>query len=68
MTFAVLAFSQIVHGLNVRSRQSIFKVGLFSNKYYLGAATICGLQLLILNVPVLMNLFKVTPLTGAQIS
>lgn len=68
MTFAVLAFSQIVHGLNVRSNeQSIFKVGLFSNKYYLGAATISiGLQLLVLNVPVLMNLFKVTPLTGAQ--
>ena len=68
MTFAVLAFSQIIHGLNVRSnKQSIFEVGLFTNKYYLGAASISiVLQLIVLNVPIVMDLFKVVPLTGAQ--
>lgn len=69
MTFATLAFTQIVHGLNIRSNEkSIFKVGILSNKYYLGAGLISiALQIFVLNVPVLMALFKVVPLTAVQI-
>lgn len=68
MTFATLAFTQIVHGLNVRSNEeSIFSIGIFSNKYYLGAGLISiVLQILVLNIPVLMNLFKVVPLNSTQ--
>lgn len=68
MTFATLAFSQIVHGLNIRSNEdSIFKIGLFTNKYYLGAGLISiALQLIVLNVSVMMDLFKVVPLSGIQ--
>ena len=66
--FATLAFSQIVHGLNIRSNEdSIFKIGLFTNKYYLGAGLISiALQLIVLNVSVMMDLFKVVPLSGIQ--
>src|SRR5699024_12529147 len=69
MAFAVLAFAQIIHGFNIRSnKESIFKMGFFSNKYYIGAATISILlQLIVLNIPVMMKLFKVVYLTNAQL-
>ncbi len=39
MTFAALALSQLVHAFNNRSsRTSLFKLGLFSNKYLVGTA------------------------------
>ena len=60
MAFAVLAISQLVHSFNVRSRHSLFKIGIFSNKYLVGAfLTSLTLMLLILFVPILQGIFKV---------
>ena len=68
MTFATLAFTQIVHGLNIRSMKIHIQGSILSNKYYLGAGLISiALQIFVLNVPVLMALFKVVPLTAVQI-
>ncbi|MDR1370455.1 MAG: cation-translocating P-type ATPase [Dysgonamonadaceae bacterium] len=67
MTFAVLALSQITHVFNVRSTyHSAFK-GFFSNKLLLGAIfPVVALMLIVLEVPALHGLFKITGLTGEQ--
>lgn len=63
MAFATLAFSQLFQALNARSSQSLFRVGLFSNKYivlaFLGSA---ALQLTVMLVPSLRLVFGVVPM------
>ncbi len=68
MTFLTLAFSQLVHSINVRSDDSIiFVKGLFSNKYSLYAIlTSVLLQIFIVSVPFTQKLFKVTHLSFNQ--
>ena len=61
MAFVVLSVSQLVHSLNMRHPQkSIFQVGLFSNKFLIGAI-IFGifLQDIVITVPFLASVFKV---------
>ncbi|NLK09255.1 MAG: calcium-translocating P-type ATPase, SERCA-type [Firmicutes bacterium] len=63
MTFATVAFSQLFHGFNARSNESLFTVGLFSNKYLVLAFAVSSvLQLAVLIVPVLQPIFGVVPL------
>lgn len=66
MTFMTLAFSQLFHAFNSRSEDlSIFKLGVFSNKYLVGAFLLSAtLQLLTFLVP---NVFGITLLTIPQI-
>jgi len=68
MAFAVLALSQLIHSLNVRSsRLSIFRLGLAGNPQLLGAIFISAcMQLAVMAVPWLANIFEVTMLTGGQ--
>ncbi len=68
MAFTVLALSQLVHAFNVRSnRQSVFKVGLLSNRYLLGAVALSALLVFaVLEVPLLASVFKVTALGAAE--
>ncbi len=35
MTFVCLGMTEMIHSFNIRSEESIFKIGLFSNKYLL---------------------------------
>ncbi|MBU3112632.1 cation-translocating P-type ATPase [Clostridium lacusfryxellense] len=67
MAFATLCLSRLLHGFNSRSRESIFKIGVFSNKY-LWIATILGYLLLefVLSFKPLMGVFEVAPLTLDQ--
>ncbi len=64
MAFAALTFGELVHVLNVRSnRYSIFKIGFMTNRYAVGAIAVSGvLQLLVMIVPFLSNVFNVVPL------
>jgi len=65
MAFVVLSVSQLFFALNMRStKKSIFTLGLFTNKY-LTASVVFGIaiQLVIISVPFLANLFKVYPLS-----
>ena len=67
MAFATLCLSRLLHGFNSRSQQSIFKIGIFSNRY-LWVATILGILLLefVLRFKPLMKVFEVAPLSLNQ--
>jgi Ca2+-transporting ATPase len=61
MAFVVLAASQLFYSLTMRnSTKSIFQIGLFSNKYLIGAIVIGFiLQFGVISVPFLANAFNV---------
>ncbi len=65
MAFVVLAASQLFYSLSMRnSKKSIFKIGLFSNKFLVGAIIVgVLLQLVVISIPVLANAFGVHNLT-----
>ena len=67
MAFVALAMLELVHSFNIKSDESIFKVGLFENKYLIGAF-ILGiiLQVVVVMVPTFANVFKLVPLNGTQ--
>ena len=64
MAFATLCLSRLFHGFTCRSQQSIFKIGIFTNKIS-WLAFILGVVLLhiVLLVPPLMSVFEVATLT-----
>ena len=68
MAFSTLCLARLFHGFNARSRQSLFKVGLFTNKY-LWFALIIGVVLLhiVLLLPSLQGIFEIATITGAQL-
>lgn len=67
MTFSVLAFAQLTHVFNIRSNSRSAFVGLFSNKYLLGAIAICiGLMVAVLEIPALHEIFHIAELTSQQ--
>ncbi|KEJ00909.1 ATPase [Clostridium botulinum A2B7 92] len=63
MAFATLCLSRLFHGFNCRSNSSIFKIGLFSNKYtWIAFSTGFFLLNLVLAFDPLKELFEVSPL------
>ena len=67
MAFVALGMLELVHSFNVKSDESIFKVGLFENKYLIGAFVLGTLlQVVVVMVPVFANVFKLVPLNGIQ--
>lgn len=65
MAFTVLCFSQMGHVMAIRSdSQSIFRIGVFSNKpMLLALAVTVILQIVIIYVPVCNTIFKTQPLS-----
>ncbi len=67
MAFSTLCLSRLLHGFNTRSKESTFKVGLFSNKYiWLSLAIGFLLLMLVLIVKPLMGVFETAQLTMGQ--
>ena len=67
MAFVSLGILELVHSFNVKSETSIFKVGLFENKYLIGAFLLgVLLQVLVVIIPPVANIFKLVPLNGIQ--
>ncbi|MGB5370980.1 MAG: cation-translocating P-type ATPase [Flavobacteriaceae bacterium] len=69
MAFTVLCFSQLGHVMAIRSnRESVFKIGILSNKPMLGALlVILALQLMIIYMPFFNAIFKTQPLNLAEL-
>lgn len=67
MAFVALGMLELVHSFNVKSDESIFKVGLFENRYLVGAFVLGALlQVIVVMVPAFATVFKLVPLNGAQ--
>lgn len=68
MAFATLCFARLWHGFNSRGKQSIFRLGLTTNVYTIGAFVIGALLLFaILLVPFFASAFGIATLSGTQI-
>lgn len=69
MAFSTLCLARLFHGFNCRGKQSIFKLGLFSNKYSI-YAFVTGLVLFnsVLFIPPLQKLFEIAPLNGTLVA
>ncbi|WP_210471614.1 cation-translocating P-type ATPase [Sporosarcina sp. 6E9] len=69
MAFTTLCLSRLIHGFNSRSKESIFTIGIFSNKYT-WLAFLIGFVCLhaVLFMPSLTGVFQVANLTGSQLS
>lgn len=67
MAFVSLGLLELVHSFNIKSEKSIFKVGLFENKYLLGAFILGALlQIVVVVIPSVAEVFKLVPLTQVQ--
>jgi Ca2+-transporting ATPase len=69
MVFTVLTLSQMGQVLAIRSeRESLFKIGLLSNRPLLGAVMLTfALQMAVIYVPWLNPIFKTAPLPAAEL-
>jgi len=69
IVFTTLTLSQMGNALALRSeRESLFKIGLFSNKAMLNAVLLTlVLQLAVIYVPFLQSIFKTNPLTISEL-
>jgi Ca2+-transporting ATPase len=69
MVFTAITFSEMAFALAVRSeRDSLFRIGLFSNKSLLGAVTLTFfLQLTVIYTPFLQGIFRTKPLSAPDL-
>ena len=67
MAFLTLGILELVHSFNIKSEDSIFKIGIFENKYLVGALVLgVILQVIVVVVSPLAQVFSLVPLTGIQ--
>lgn len=68
MAFGTLTLARLFHGFTCRSDDSVFRIGLRSNKWSIAAFAVGILLLaLVFLVPLMRSLFMVEALTGIQI-
>ena len=67
MAFLSLGFLELIHSFNIKSEDSIFKDGLFENRYLFGSFILGVLaQIIIVLIPQLADVFELTSLTQMQ--
>ena len=67
MAFVSLGLLELIHSFNIKSDESIFKVGIFENKYLIRAFIIGSLlQILVVIIPTFAQIFKLVPLNMTQ--
>ena len=67
MAFSVLCLSRLYHGFNCRGRESIFKLGLFSNKFALIAFLLGFIMLTsVVKLEIFHDMFEVTDLSNSN--
>ena len=67
MAFVALGALELVHSFNIKSDESIFKVGIFENKFLIGSF-ILGIfvQTIVVLVPTFANIFNLVTLNNTQ--
>jgi len=70
IVFCVLTFSQLLHALAIRSEsESLLTISPFSNLPLLGTVILSiGLQLMVVYIPLLNDIFHTTPLTLSELT
>ena len=67
MAFACLGILELVHSFNIKSEESIFKTGIFENKFLIGSFALGTLlQVVVIAIPFLANIFEMTTLNSMQ--
>ena len=67
MAFVSLGLLELIHSFNIKSEQSIFKVGILENKFLIGSFILGVLvQTIVVIIPTLANIFKLVPLNQTQ--
>lgn len=67
MAFSVLAISQLVHAVNLRSRRSVLGLSPLSNPYLTASIlAVLAVQVALVQIPVMGGLFDTVPLSGEQ--
>lgn len=67
MAFVSLGLLELVHSFNIKTEESIFKTGVFENKYLIGSFILGTLlQVIVVIVPSLAKIFELVPLNFVQ--
>ena len=67
MAFISLSMLELVHSFNIRSEESIFKIGMFKNIYLIGVFILGTiLQVTVVAIPQIAKIFDVVPLNNVQ--
>ena len=67
MTFISLGLMELVHSFNIKSEDSIFKVGIFENKFLIGSFILgVFVQTIVVFIPALADIFQLVQLTQEQ--
>lgn len=67
MAFLSMGLLELVHSFNIKSEQSIFKVGILENKFLIGSFILGTIvQTSVVLIPVLAQIFQLVPLNQTQ--
>ena len=67
MAFLSIGLLELIHSFNIKSEQSIFKVGIFENKFLIGSFILgVFVQTIVVIIPTLADIFKLVPLNQTQ--
>jgi len=67
MAFIAIGILELIHSFNIKSEKSIFKTNLLENKFLVGSFFLgIFVQVIVVLVPFLANIFKLVPLNQMQ--
>ena len=67
MAFLSMGLLELVHSFNIKSEQSIFKIGILENKFLVGSFLLGSIiQVGVVLIPTLAEIFKLVPLNQTQ--
>ena len=67
MAFVSIGIIELVHSLNIKSKESIFECGIFENKFIIGALVLgTFLQIVVVVIPSFAKIFSLVPLNNIQ--
>lgn len=67
MAFLSLGLLELVHSMNIKSKDSIFRENLFENKYLIGSILLGAfLQIIVVAIKPISTIFKLVPLNSLQ--
>ena len=67
MAFMTIGLLELIHSFNIKSERSLFKTGIFDNKYLVGALVLgIFVQTVVVIIPPVADVFELTNLTMVQ--